>query len=165
MLDAACASADALEEAAAEEFRKHPDYDTITSFPGLGESTGARLLAEIGDDRQRFADDRALKAYAGSAPVTRASGKTISISHRRIKNDRLAAVGWIWAFVAATNTGPTRQHYLHRRELGNRHAAALRHLFNKMLGQLYHCLQTGQTYDASKAFGIVDHTLPEQAAA
>jgi len=43
-------------------------------FPGLADSTGARVLAEIGDDRTRFADARALKAYAGSAPVTRASG-------------------------------------------------------------------------------------------
>ena len=46
----------------------------ITSFPGLADSTGARVLAEIGDDRARFADARALKAYAGSAPITRASG-------------------------------------------------------------------------------------------
>jgi transposase len=29
------------------------------------------VLAEIGDDRTRFTDARALKAYAGSAPVTR----------------------------------------------------------------------------------------------
>ena len=91
MLDAACAGADDLEQAAAEEFRKHPDHAVITSFPGLAEVTGARVLAEIGDDRDRFADDRALKAYAGSAPVTRASGKVTSITHRRIKNDRLAA--------------------------------------------------------------------------
>ena len=38
--------------------------------------TGARVLAEIGDDRSRFTDARALKAYAGAAPVTRASGKS-----------------------------------------------------------------------------------------
>ena len=45
---------------------------------GPANSTGARVLAEIGDDRTRFADARALKAYAGSAPVTRASGRSIS---------------------------------------------------------------------------------------
>ena len=98
MLDAACVGADELEQAATEEFRKHPDHAVITSFPGLADLTGARILAEIGDDRARFADDRALKAYAGSAPVTRASGKLISITHRRLKNDRLAAVGWVWAW-------------------------------------------------------------------
>jgi hypothetical protein len=48
----------------------------ITTVSGLAELTGARLLAEIGDDRNRFTDAGGLKAYAGSAPVTRASGKT-----------------------------------------------------------------------------------------
>jgi len=153
MLDAACAGADELEQLASEEFRKHPDHAIITSFPGLADLTGARVLAEIGDDRARFADHRALKAYAGSAPVTRASGKVTSITYRRIKNDRLAAVGWVWATYAAINPGPARGHYRHRRDHGDRHSAALRHLFNKMLGQLYHCLQTGQTFDPIKAFG------------
>ncbi|MBF6149612.1 IS110 family transposase [Nocardia nova] len=153
MLDAACAGADDLEQAAAEEFRKHPDYTVITSFPGLADLTGSRMLAEIGDDRKRFADARALKAYAGSAPVTRASGKSISISHRRIKNDRLAAVGWVWGTTMVVLPGPGQQHYRRRREHGDRHAPAIRHLFNKMLGQLYHCLQTHQPYDPAKAFG------------
>ena len=124
MLGAACAGADELQQAVAEEFRKHPDYAIITSFPSLADLTGARMLAEIGDDRTRFADDRAPKAYAGSAPFTRASGKGISITHRRIKNDRLAAVGWVWATYASINQGPAREHYRHRRDHGDRHAAA-----------------------------------------
>ena len=164
MLDAACAGADDLEQAATEDFHKHPDHAVITSFPGLAEVTGARILAEIGDDRDRFTDDRALKAYAGSAPVTRASGKVTSITHRRIKNDRLAAVGWVWATYASINPGPAREHYRRRRDHGDRHAAALRHLFNKMLGQLHHCLQTRQTFDSIKAFGQ-PRTAPEPAAA
>ena len=82
-----------LGQAAAESFQQHPDHAIITSFPGLADSTGARVLAELGDDRARFSDARALKAYAGSAPVTRASGRSICITHRRIKNNRLAAAG------------------------------------------------------------------------
>lgn len=70
-------SADELAEAAVAAFEAHPDADVITSFPGLGSLTGARVLAEIGDDRSRFADARALKSYAGAAPVTRASGKDV----------------------------------------------------------------------------------------
>jgi transposase len=102
-LGTACTSVEDLGQAAAESFQKHPDYAIITSFPGLADSTGARVLAEIGDDRSRFADARALKAYAGSAPITRASGRSFSITHRRIKNDRLAAAPWIWAFAAAAH--------------------------------------------------------------
>jgi transposase len=154
-LDTACANVNELGQASAELFQLHPDYAVITSFPGLADSTGARLLAEIGDDRSPFADARALKAYAGCAPITRASGRSISITHRHIKNNRLANVGWIWAFTAASNYEPARQHYRRRREHGDRHAAATRHLFNKLLGQLHHCLQHRQTFNETRAFSAV----------
>ena len=68
-LDTACMNVDELGQASAALFQTHADHAVITSFPGLADSTGARVLAEIGDDRTRFADARALKAYAGSAPV------------------------------------------------------------------------------------------------
>ncbi|MGV9616964.1 IS110 family RNA-guided transposase [Nocardia xishanensis] len=163
-LNAACAGADDLEQAAAEEFRHHRDYSIITSFPGLADLTGARVLAEIGDDRARFADARALKAYAGTAPVIRASGRTISITFRRIKNDRLAAAGWVWGFSALSHPGPAREHYLHRRAHGDRHPAASRHLVNKMLGQLHYCLQNREPFDSIKAFGQAPAHAPEPAA-
>lgn len=152
-LTAECDNAEQLGQAAVEAFQLHPDYEIITSFPGLGDLSGARLLAEIGDDRARFTDARALKAYAGSAPVTRASGRSISITRRLVKNDRLNSIGFLWAFANIPRPGPAKDHYDRRRANGDRHAAALRHLFNRMLGQLYHCLQTGQTYDPIKAFG------------
>jgi transposase len=163
-LNAACDGLAQLAEAVADQFRQHPDHAVITSFPGLGEITGARVLAELGDDRTRFADARALKAYAGSAPVTRASGRSHIVTHRRIKNDRLAAVGYTWAFMAVTNAPEARAHYQRRKTHGERHGAALRHLFNRMLGQLHHCLQTGQTYDPIKAFGKLPNTTDQSAA-
>ena len=83
-LDAACAAADDLEQAVIESFNQHPDAGIITSFPGLGPLTGARVLAEIGDDRSRFQDAKGLKAYAGAAPITRASGKTKSVTRRKV---------------------------------------------------------------------------------
>ncbi|MFD1522932.1 transposase [Pseudonocardia yunnanensis] len=58
----------------------------------LGGLAGARLLGEIGDDCTRFADARKLRAHADSAPVTRASDQSRVVTHRRIKNDRLATV-------------------------------------------------------------------------
>ena len=157
-LDTACTNVDELGQASADLFQTHPDYAVITSFPGLADSTGARVLAEIGDDRCRFADARALKAYAGSAPVTRASGRSISFTHRHIKNNRLANVGWMWAFSAASTNEPARRHYRQRRDSGDRHAAATRHLFNKLLGQLYYCLQNKQTLDEARAFATASRT-------
>ena len=151
-LDAACASADDLEQAAVESFNQHPDAGIITSFPGIGALTGARVLAEIGDDRSRFNDARGLKAYAGAAPITRASGKSRSVSHRKVKNNRLAAAGYIWAFSALTASPGARAHYDRRRDAGDRHAAAERNLFGRLLGCLHHCLATGQHYDEATAF-------------
>lgn len=67
----------------------------ITSFPGLGNLLGARVLAEVGDDRSRFSDARSLKAYAGSAPIPRASGKKRYVGRRFVKNDRLTHAGYL----------------------------------------------------------------------
>ena len=151
-LDAACHSADDLEQAATESFNLHPDAGIITSFPGIGPLTGARVLAETGDDRSRFTDAKGLKAYAGAAPVTRASGKTRSVTRRHIKNNRLAQAGYIWAFSALTASPGARAHYDRRRGNGDRHAAAQRNLFGRLLGCLWHCLTTGQHYDEATAF-------------
>jgi transposase len=153
-LDAACHAADDLAAAVTEAFGQHPDAEIILSFPGLGAITGARILAEIGDDRARFADARSLKAYAGSAPVTRASGKTTHVFTRKVKNQRLAAAGYIWAFATLTASPHARAHYDRRRDTGDRHVAAQRNLFNRMLGCLHHYLTTRQNYDPTKAFPV-----------
>jgi transposase len=158
-LDAACASADDLEAAAIESFNQHPDAGIITSFPGLGPLTGARVLAEIGDDRSRFTDAKGLKAYAGAAPITRASGKTRSVTRRHVKNNRLAQAGYIWAFSALTASPGARAHYDRRRDAGDRHAAAERNLFGRLLGCLHHCLATGQHYDETVVFPAHAATL------
>jgi transposase len=50
-LEAACTAADDLAKAVEEAFRQHPDAEIFLSFPGLGVQLGARVLAEIGDDR------------------------------------------------------------------------------------------------------------------
>ena len=162
-LDAACQAADELAAACAEAFHQHPDAAIITSFPGLAACTGARVLAEIGDDRSRFTDARSLKAYAGAAPVTRASGKSRIVMHRKVKNQRLAAAGYVWAFAALKLAG--RQCPLRPpRAVGDRHASALRNMFNRMLGQLHHCLVTGRLYDQTAAFPGDDDALGQTAA-
>jgi transposase len=151
-LDAACTAAADLERAVTQSFNLHPDAGIITSFPGLGALTGARVLAEIGDDRSRFQDAKGLKAYAGAAPITRASGKTRSVTFRRVKNNRLNAAGYSWAFSALTASPGARAHYDRRRDDGDRHAAAQRNLFGRLLGCLHHCLTAGCEYDEATAF-------------
>ena len=71
---------------------------------------------------------------------------------RRVKNQRLAAVGYVWAFAALTASPGARAHYDRRREAGDRHTAAQRNLFNRLLGCLHHCLATGTPYNETTAF-------------
>ena len=149
---AACTAADDLEAAATAAFADHPDAEIITSLPGLGQLLGARILGEIGDDPGRFADARGLKAYAGAAPVTRASGKSLTVSRRRVKNDRMAAAGYVWAFSAITASPGAGQLYHRLRDNGQYHAASLRRLFSKLLGFLHHCLKTRTAYQEALAF-------------
>jgi transposase len=121
-------------------------------------------LGEIGDDRTRFRDARGLKSYAGSAPITIASGKSLVVHQRKIKNQRLATAGYVWIF-GALPSPQVKQHYDRRRAAGDKHAAAMRNLFNWFLGCLYHCLQTGQTFDPAKACPTHATTQLEPAAA
>jgi transposase len=151
-LDAAVANVVELEHALGEAFSQHPDAAIITSFPGLGTVLGARILGEIGDDRTRFADAKALKAFAGTAPITRASGKKTSVTRRVVRNRRLGQAGYLWALPLLTHSPGARAHYEHRRERGDSYNAAARHLANRYFGILFHCLQHRLTYDETKAF-------------
>jgi transposase len=150
-LDALAATLTELETHIEQAFAAHRQAPVVASFPGLGAVLGARVLAEIGDDPTRFADGRALKAFAGAAPVTRASGRSTFIHARRAKNDRLAAAGYVWALAAVRHDPDWEQRYRARRAAGDRHVTALRKLFNTMLGELHHCLTTEQIYDPRQA--------------
>jgi hypothetical protein len=73
-------------------------------------------------------------------------------TRRRVKNNRLSAAGYVWAFSALTASPGARAHYNRRRDAGDRHAAAQRNLFSRLLGCLHYCLITGQHYDETIAF-------------
>jgi transposase len=61
-------------------FGQHPDAKIIVSQPGLGPVLGARVLAEFGDDPDRYTDAKSRKNYAGTSPITRASARRKSCS-------------------------------------------------------------------------------------
>jgi transposase len=151
-LNAAVTNITELEQAMIAAFDQHPDAEIITSFPGLGPVLGARLLGEIGDDRSRFHDAKGFKAFAGTAPVTRASGRKRSVTRRVVRNKRLGQVGYLWAFSLLTASPGARAHYDRRRDHGDTYAAANRHLANRYFGILFHCLQHHEHYNETKAF-------------
>jgi len=154
----------ALEAELATVFDEHGQAAIITSQPGLGPVLGARVLGELGDDPHRFTDTAGLRSFAGTAPITRASGRSRVVTSRRICNRRLGDACHWWAFAAITKSPGARAHYDHRRAAGDTHNAALRNLANKLLAKLWHCLQTGTLYNEATAWPAPTDT-PEQAAA
>ncbi|MFI1337849.1 transposase [Streptomyces sp. NPDC020845] len=120
-----------------------------------------RVLAEIGDDRSRFTDAKGLKAFAGAAPITRASGRSVTVLARRAKNQRLASAGYVWALTASPRPSPLRPPTQSQRD---RHTSAQRNLFNRLLGCLHHCLTHGIHYDEATAFPAPTNLATEAAA-
>jgi Transposase/Transposase IS116/IS110/IS902 family len=141
-------------------FGRHPDVEIYRSQPGLGQILGARVLGEFGDDPHRYHDARARKNYAGTSPITRASGKKKVVLARYARNDRLADALDQQAFCALTASPGARAYYDTIRARGTGHHAALRQLGNRLVGILHGCLKTGRLYDENIAWA--HHTQQDQ---
>ena len=142
-----------LEAELAERFDQHPDAKIIRSLPGLGMILGARVLGEFGDDPNRYGDAKSRKNYAGTSPITRASGKHHVVLARYARNKRLADATYQWAFGALTGSAGARVFYDQRRAAGDTHHRALRALANRLVGILHGCLRHGTLYDEHTAWG------------
>lgn len=142
----------ALEAQLTASFEQHPSAEILRSLPGLGLVLGARVLAEFGDDPHRYADAKARKNYAGTAPITRASGKSRVVLARYARNRRLADALYQWAFSALTRSPGARALYDAQRARGATHHAALRALANRLVGILHGCLRHGTAYDEATAW-------------
>ena len=141
-----------LEAELAERFEQHPDARIIRSLPGLGMILGARVLAEFGDDPNRFDSAKSRKNYAATSPITRASGKHHVVLARYAKNRRLADTCHLWAFAAITASPGARAFYDHRRRSGDTHNKALRALANRLVGILHGCLRHRTPYNEYTAW-------------
>ena len=114
---------------------------------------GARVLAEFGDDPNRYADAKSRKNYAGTSPITRESGTRRVVLARYARNTRLADAAYQWAFCATNSSPGARAFYDQRRAAGDTHHAALRALANRLVGILHGCLRLGTVYDEHLAWG------------
>ncbi len=147
-----------LEVQVKTHFLAHPDAEIYLSMPGIAEVTGAWVLAEFGDDPGRYACAKARKNYAGTSPVTRASGKSHTVQARYVRNNRLADALQSQAFCALRASPGARRYYdkQRARELG--YNPALRQLGNRLVGILHGCLKTRTHYDEATAWSHHAHT-------
>ena len=145
-----------LERELEARFERHPDAEILRSLPGLGSVLGARVLAEFGDDPTRYADPKARKNYAGTSPITKASGRSRVAIARFARNKRLADALDMWAFCSISNSEGARRHYDARRAAGNTHHQALRALANRWVGILHGCLRHRVPYSEHVAWPAIE---------
>ncbi len=141
-----------LQRQVEDHFGRHPDAEIYLSQPGLGPVLGARVLAEFGDDPHRYADGKARRNYAGTSPLTRASGKKRFVTARWIRNDRLADALMAQAFSALTASPGARACYDQQRAKGCNHNDALRRLAGRLVAILHGCLKTRTHYNEATAW-------------
>jgi transposase len=141
-----------LEAELATHFDTHPDADIYLSLPGLGVILGARVLGEFGDDPDRYTTAKSRKNYAGTSPLTVASGKKRAVLARRVRNRRLYDAIDHWALCALQNSPGARAYYDHHRAAGDLHHQALRALGNRLVGILHGCLRHHNAYNEHTAW-------------
>jgi transposase len=149
-----------LESVLSEHFEQHPDAKVVLSLPGLGTVLGARVLGEFGDDRTRYSDPKSRKNYAGTSPITKASGHSRVVLARHARNRRLTNACEQWAFCALKPSPGAKRYYDELRARGKTHRQALRQIGNRLVGILHVCLERGTPYDE-----LVAWPTPAEAAA
>lgn len=123
----------------------HPLAQVLTSMPGVGVRTAARILVEIGD-ASSFPTAGHLAAYAGLAPVTRRSGSSVKGEHpARGGNKRLKNALFLSAF-ASLSDPESRAYYDRKRAQGKKHNAALVCLARRRIDVMFAMLRDGTYY-------------------
>jgi len=116
------------DERLAALFEKHPDRDLLKGLPGLGVCLAIRVIAELGDHRAHDGDPTSVQAFAGTAPVTRRSGKrgVYSICMRRGCNRVLQAALFHMARCSTRGSPWAAEYLAYARAHGKSHAKAVR---------------------------------------
>jgi len=107
-------------------FGRHPDNVIFGSLPGAGDKLAPRLLSEFGQNRDRFARAESIQCYAGTAPVTRQSGKRRTVRIRHGCNKYLRTTVHLWANLSREKCAWAEAYYQAKRRDGKSHACALR---------------------------------------
>jgi transposase len=140
------------------EPREHRDVDILRSLPGVGRFVAATMLTEAaGPLAER--DYATLRAHAGTAPVTKRSGKRAFFVHMRYACKwRLRQALYHWSRVSIQRDQATRTYYDTLRSRGHGHGRALRSIADRWLRILVAMLTTGTLYDASRFTRVASET-------
>ena len=132
-----------------ELFESHPDHDLFGSLPGAGPKLAPRLLGEIGDDRERFdGDAQNLQCLAGTAPVTKRSGKHLECHQRWACNKFLRYAVHLFSEHTITRCAWAEIYYKAHRTKDHSHARALRCLGQRWLKIIHKMWMDRTPYNA-----------------
>ena len=128
-------------------FNQHPDSDIFKSLPGSGDKSGPRLLAEMGDNRERYSDRSELQCVVGTAPITDKSGKMKHVRMRFARNKTFHNVVYQFSFISLEKSVWARKFYDCQKAKGKTHTKALRALGNKWLKIIFKLWKDGNVYN------------------
>ncbi|MER6734683.1 IS110 family transposase [Streptomyces puniciscabiei] len=133
-----------------ELMEAHPLSKVLTSMPGIGVRTGARILIDVGDGSS-YPSAAHLAAYAGLAPATRSSGSSIRGEQpSRRGNKQLKRALFLSAFAALADPA-SRAYYDRKIAQGKHHTQALLCLARRRADVLFAMLRDGTFYDPQPA--------------
>ncbi|HEU65378.1 MAG TPA: transposase, partial [Chloroflexi bacterium] len=113
-----------------KEFKQNPAYEVFSSLP-TGEMTTARLNAELGSSGARYPSRDYVQTAAGTAPVTRRSGKTIVVYFRLQCNKQLRAAFTDLARESVKRCDWASDYMANQLKLGHKPSRAYRALANR----------------------------------
>lgn len=148
-LQALCAHIASYDRAIHEVFAQHADSAVFASLPGAGRRLAPRLLAEWGDDRERYGSAAAVQALAGTAPVVVQSGQSRRVRRRRACVNAFRQALYHFARESVLGEEWARASYTRRRQRGNSAAMALRALAQQWVRILYALWVKREPYDAT----------------
>jgi transposase len=124
----------------------HPDGEVLLSLPGMDVVLAARVWGEIGT-LEAYPTAAALQCYAGTAPVTRQSGKTRLALRRLAYNTALHRALLCFARCSVVRSGWAKAYLTEQQRRGKRYRTALRALANRWVEILHYLLRTHTRYD------------------
>ncbi len=127
--------------------KTHPDSELYLSLPGASHTLAARMVGELGDNRERYQDAAVAQCEAGTAPVTRASGTTRTVHVRRACIHPLRETMWQFAFCSLQRCAWAKAYYTRLRARGKKHAEAVRILANVWLRIIIAMRRDSRLYD------------------
>lgn len=133
-----------------QAFADHPDSDIFNSLPGGGQKLAPRLLGELGANREVFESAESLQRHAGTAPVTRKSGKNRCVFVRRMCNKVLRATVHLWADESRRSCAWADAYYRRKKSQGASHAQAIRCLGQRWLKIVWRMWQERTCYDEAR---------------